>query len=1153
MKYTLLFTLLLLTTCYIPGPMPSTTKWKLEIKNEYGTEDPIVLKGGRFTKILLVLSPENGEQYLDYSQDKSKFEIYTNDANIQIPGSKFELEPAKSLEYSAFIGLKCESLENIKESFYLIDFQVKGGEQPFTPDQDPKDPIFEDPALIVQPLNVTIDSSKTKISLTPLLTAIPERSYTLLKLQEPLYNIEKIKIHPTNQYNDFKFDKIEFDKFDSKKGEKEFTEENGILFDSKIGTHLTFAQLNQTNFKFDIELENNQECFALEPESFTFDVLDERPIDLNNGTKESIIYSIENVTPKRDETSNIQIKMNIPVAPIILECEIGDDEQEFYISEAGEKTIKFDNLKVENGKYIIECEFEDTKFENSNEFKIKIGNGRECDAIMDLVPSKDINRIPQCAEFTFSENSNSDELKQFESLAVKYCSQLMNGEEPIFERIRQDIICKSVDVEEDKGKEKDKDKKEEKKMKYNICIGASPNNQMMFKPPEKKVNFTEKFGEFINNLSDKNKINEALGLFDLEVESINRYYDYDAPDTSKIKIYKEQNDQNKIKFNITSTNSQPIECFYNEELKINVNKKYMNLDIDSVILNEGETKHFEVEIKDKPKKDAMLSLFMNCYNLPGFEIRYESTGFFIAYTIYYGEKGIDDDEEDEEEDKKEDKNNIDCTDEKFAKHPYCLKDKSKPIINKMKTKMPDFIEDMIEQSDEFEKLSPSKQFKYLEQTKDELNDNREKMKTKENQQNRKELVEKSTELAEFLNKRDCSLYKDTTQYNECRNKKKEIFTDLVSDIKNYFKLEKMLHIIEEGMTDDAEQNLKYILFLISEITNNADSLKEGESEVLYNITLWLQENFQDIWNEIQTKLKEKASLNASILAIKKDISFMLLKSLSNLVNILHYDEIDGYIKNAIIPKKGKKIHTGIFKFIKHFNDFGTGEYSISDKMNVSVTVLEENSEANARLLLEETEEENEKQTHNISHKGIFVILHPKKMMKKKKGYVLQFVVLDSPLVPLEKNKNKVVISDFISITIYDKDGNEININDLSGDEKPILLYNKNYHKYLSHCFYYNEKTEELETDGVEASDNVKYEGKKYFQCTTKHLTAFTAGDKESDDDDDSSDGWKIFLIVLSCLIVVAIAVFLFFRLKKAKGNNQIEKNFSGEEGLMNNV
>ena len=99
------------------------------------------------------------------------------------------------------------------------------------------------------------------------------------------------------------------------------------------------------------------------------------------------------------------------------------------------------------------------------------------------------------------------------------------------------------------------------------------------------------------------------------------------------------------------------------------------------------------------------------------------------------------------------------------------------------------------------------------------------------------------------------------------------------------------------MTDDVEQNLKYILFLITEITNNADSLKKGESEVLYNLTLCLQENFEDYWKNVQSSLKEKSTLTSAVKAIKKDISFMLLKSLTNLINILHYDEIDGYVQN----------------------------------------------------------------------------------------------------------------------------------------------------------------------------------------------------------------------------------------------------------------
>ena len=1200
MKPILFISFLILTSCFIPGPMPSQSKWKLEIKNEYGTDDPIVLKGGRFTKISLILSPEDGEKYLDYSQDKSKFKIYTKDEFIEIPGNEFELEPAKGLEYSAYIGLKCESLINITQSFYLIEFQVKGEEEGISEEETKPDDQKQEQNLILQPLNVTIDSTPTKIKLSPLQTSIPEESFTVFKLKERLYNMEKITITPKNEYPQFKFNKIEFKEFKVNKieeEEEEFEENDGILFDYKVGTHLTYDKLNQTNFHYELEINEDQKCFVLEGGNFTFEVLDQRYADLTNGTKEAIVYSIENVTPKRDETNNIQIKMNIPVSPIILECELeygedGEIKKNYYITETGEKILKFDNLNFENKEYSLECEFKDTRFDNGHEFKIEIGNKKGADVIMNLIPSQDINRIPQCAKFIFNDNSNIDALEQFESLAVKYCTQLMNEEESIMSRIMQNIICKSIEIEDDydydddeddddkegdqkkeeeKDKDKDKDKKKEIKKKYTICTGPSYNSPyMMNNVQEKKINITENFKKFTDNLSTKTKINETLGLSDLDILSIETYYDNEVIDTSKIKIEKVKKDKDEFKFNITSNNPQPIECFYNEEFNMKYNKKYIELDVDSVILNEGETKNIEVEIKDKPNKETILSLYMNCYNLPGFPIRYESTGVFIAYSFYYNENETEEDDDDDDEDEMADDDDIDCREEKYRKHPYCLKDRSNPIIDEMKTKMPDFIEEMMEQSSVFETLPASKQFQYLEQTKNELEDNRNKMKEEENQQNRKELVEKSTELAEFLNKRDCSLYKDENKYKECRDKKKDILNDLISDIENYFQCEKMIEIIQEGMTDDVEQNLKYILFLISEITNNADSLKEGQSEVLYNITLCLQENFEEYWENVQSSLEQKSSLNSTILSIKKDISFMLLKSLSNLINILHYDEIDGYIKNDNISKEGimenpegKKIQKGIFNFIKHFNDFGNGTYNITDKMNVSVTVFdeEENQETKTRLLIEENEEENEKQIYNFTDKGIYVILHPKKMIKKKGGHALQFVIFESPLISIEKDEKTV--RDFISITIYDKNGNEINITNLSDDEKPIILYNKSYHKNLKNCFYYNESTEELKSDGIEATDDANYEGKKYFKCSSKHLTAFTAGDyseesgtddSDSDSDSDSSNGWKIFLIILSCLIIIAIVAFLIYHFRKTKVDNKtIEKNFSGEDGIMTNV
>ena len=93
----------------------------------------------------------------------------------------------------------------------------------------------------------------------------------------------------------------------------------------------------------------------------------------------------------------------------------------------------------------------------------------------------------------------------------------------------------------------------------------------------------------------------------------------------------------------------------------------------------------------------------------------------------------------------------------------------------MKTKMPDFIENMMDQSELFNQLSSSSQMKILQQTKEDLKEYKNKLNKTNSQNNRKELVEKSTELAEFLNKRDCSLYEDKKDYKECRAKKKRYF------------------------------------------------------------------------------------------------------------------------------------------------------------------------------------------------------------------------------------------------------------------------------------------------------------------------------------------------------------------------------------------
>ena len=856
MKLSLFFSLLIISCCYIPGPPPNSIPWKLEIKNEYGNDDQIVLRSGRYTRITFILSPEDGQKYLDYSQLNSKFKIYLPDKNIKTDEDEYEINLAKSLEYSAYIGLKCKN--NISELNYKIQFLIK----------DSNNMQIE---LNISPVTVAIDRTPAKIKLVPAKTYLPEKSYSFFKLGEELYNINELEIIQKNKGNkneNYFYTNVEIKEYDTDNdsSEKRFFNEEILLPEYPYGISSSYENLgNETEYTFELELsednEEDKECFILDENSqkLTINALNETPPILNNLTKEAIIYSFENVTPKKDESSNIQIKLNIPVGPIFLTCELKakkDDDKLIYtkyIYEAGEQIFKFDNLKI-NAEYNIKCKFESINSEKDEKssFHILIGNKPGNDIITKIISSKDINRTPQCAIFTFGINSTLNDLKEFEKLSEKYCYYIMNEEETIINRIMETIKCESDKIDD----EDDDDDKDNIRNKYMVCAGPSDENYDRIYKRNEKINFNANFGKLIDNLSNESRINDSLGISGLEVESLERYYDNEAPDINKIEVIKlkGRNDE-KLKFNITSTNSQPIKCYYNEELNSNNNKKFISLEIDDVVLNEGETKKIETKIMDQPEEGAMLSLFMICYNLPGFSIKYESTGVFTAFTYYYTTTG---EEDDNDEKIPKDDISIDCKEENNRGNPYCLKDRSNHIIEEIKTRMPDFIEDIMEKSDLFEKLPVSSQLKFLEKAKKELINSLQKMaQYGENKENRKEVVEKLTELAEYLHKRDCSIYANNIEYNDCRDKKKAILSDLITAVANYFKCNTMIKIIKEGMSNDIEQNLKYILFLISEITNNADSLKKGESEVLYDITFCLQENFEDYWNNVQNSLEDR--------------------------------------------------------------------------------------------------------------------------------------------------------------------------------------------------------------------------------------------------------------------------------------------------------
>ena len=434
---------------------------------------------------------------------------------------------------------------------------------------------------------------------------------------------------------------------------------------------------------------------------------------------------------------------------------------------------------------------------------------------------------------------------------------------------------------------------------------------------------------------------------------------------------------------------------------------------------------------------------------------------------------------------------VNCNENK--NHPSCLKEDSNQILEEMKSNVPDFMNNMKNQSNSFSQLNSEKQMDKLKEEKNSLGNLTENFKKSPTQETRKEMMEKATEIAEYLTKKDCSNSTNSTSseilgdtnFKECREQKKEIMTDIISLVKDYVQCKNIDTLISSGVSEDKQENFKYILFLIYEVSSNPDSLKKGESEILYNVTLCLQENFDTYWSSVETAITN----DSEKVDVKQDVSLILIKTLSNLVNVHHYDEIDGYLEKNVsnlgIMKndQAKKLHKGILEFAQKFHDFGNATYNISSSMNISILKFDD---------LNDTKLLDREQIYDLGDKGIILRFKPRKMMNDTDGNIVQFIAYDSPLVSMNSsNEDNNIVRDFVSLAIFDDKGKEINITDLPEDARPEILYSQNQNKSMKMCFFYNESNGDLDTKGM-AGENITYNGEKYLRCSSEHLTSFTA-------------------------------------------------------------
>ena len=467
------------------------------------------------------------------------------------------------------------------------------------------------------------------------------------------------------------------------------------------------------------------------------------------------------------------------------------------------------------------------------------------------------------------------------------------------------------------------------------------------------------------------------------------------------------------------------------------------------------------------------------------------------------------------------------------------------FIKFIKTGVPEFVTKMEKQLNDFISMAEDLKRKKIEEIKNIAEKEFNNLKNLEfKNKNFTKLIEYTTQAAQYLSYQICDAV-DEKSYNECRNKKREVFKKLYGYVQE-FKSEDIVNIITSNIIpNDINESLKYILFLINSLTKNPDAIEKGKADEIYELFY----KVEDTINENLEKLINQLPETISIKDFKLDINLLLIQATENLVGIIHFEELDENIKKAnkktglISDEKAKKIHQHLFNNLKKLNDFGTHFYNISSTLAVNVLVKPQTGEFNMDSEI----------VSEFKDKGIKLALNYKYLFNNyTNAQSIQTVIFDSPLVSIrgEREKKGGTANIFVGITLYDSKGNELAVTNINIENlRPIIYYKKNLFKAMTTCLYYNVKENIIENKGINTTEITLEDGIEYIKCVPQHLTSFTIGSYKSSKE---SIVGTVLLSIFICLLVIGIAVggYCLWKKKGHKENNsQMNQAFPNKDGL----
>ena len=104
-------------------------------------------------------------------------------------------------------------------------------------------------------------------------------------------------------------------------------------------------------------------------------------------------------------------------------------------------------------------------------------------------------------------------------------------------------------------------------------------------------------------------------------------------------------------------------------------------------------------------------------------------------------------------------------------------------------------------------------------------------------------------------------------------------------------------------------------------------------------------------------------------------------------------------------------------------------------------------------------------------------------------------------------------------------------------------YLKDKYQDLKQCFYYDDKKQNLITDGVNAVEKFVFQGQEYFKCVSSHLSEFTAGtakkegNKGNGDEGEGSNTGLVVGLVIAGIIVIALIIVGVICFKKKNSSS----------------